>query len=144
MCGVACSVLPTLYILVMIGMHCLTCEYSWNTRGINSPQKLSLVFFVLRKYRPHIVCLQETHLTGSRVRALKRPWLAQSYHATHMTCSRGVSILLVKSLSAEIFQIETDPNRRFIVLTLQIASVTLTLVNVYIPPLPFSIDVLSK
>lgn len=36
-----------------------------------------------------------------------------------------------------------DPDGRFVVLTLQISYVTLTLVNIYIPP-PFSVEVLSK
>lgn len=116
---------------------------SWNTRGLNAPQKRSLVFSVLKKCHPHIICLQETHLTGSKVRALKRPWLSKLYHATHTNYSRGVSILLAKSLPAELISVKTDPEGRYIVLILRISTIIFTLVNVYVPP-PFSVEVLSK
>lgn len=75
---------------------------SWNTRGLNSPQKRSLVFSVLKKQCPHIICLQETHLVDSKTRSLKRPWLTQYFHATHKAYCRGVSVLLAKSLHAEV------------------------------------------
>lgn len=66
---------------------------------------------------------------NSSQRTLKRPWLANSFHATHKTYSRGVFILLTKSLPAEILHV-----KRFVILMLQIVSVIFTLVNVYIPP----------
>lgn len=56
---------------------------------------------------------------------------------------RGVCIILAISLAAEILQVNTDPDRRFIILILRIASVTFTLINISIPP-PFSVEVLSK
>lgn len=115
---------------------------SWNVRGLNSPHKQSLVFSYLKKYKPHIICLQETHLTGTMVWYLKRPWLATQYHATYSNYSQGVSILLARSLPAEILLVKTDPAGRFIILTLRIVSTIFTLVNIYVPP-PFSPDVLS-
>lgn len=59
----------------------------------------------------------------------KCPWLANSFYATHMTYSRGVFILLHKSLSAEILQDKTDPDRIFVIHTLRIVTVTFTLVS---------------
>lgn len=60
-----------------------------------------------------------------------------------MSYSREVSVPLVKFLSAEVLHVKTDPDRRFVILFLQIATVTFTLVNVYIPP-PFTPDILHK
>ena len=74
---------------------------SWNVRGLNSPHKRSLMFSYLKKYKPHFICLQETHLMAPTLKYLKRPWLASQYHATYSSFSRGVSILVAKALRAE-------------------------------------------
>lgn len=65
--------------------------------------------------------------------ALKKAWIARSVHATHTSYSRGVSVLLAKSLPVEIIQVKTDPEVRFIILSLQIGRTVLTLVNLYAP-----------
>lgn len=44
---------------------------SWNTRGLNSPTKRSLVFHFIKSYNPHICILQETHLMRGRILSLK-------------------------------------------------------------------------
>lgn len=82
-------------------------------------------------------------MVDSKTRSLKWPWLVQSFHATHTAYSRGVSVLLARSLRAEVVQIKADPEGRYVVLMIQISSVTITLVTVYVPP-PFSADVLVK
>lgn len=55
---------------------------SWNTQGLNSAIKRSLVFQYLQKAAPHICILLETHLTGSRVRAFVKvlDWVSLPFH----------------------------------------------------------------
>lgn len=65
---------------------------SWNTRGLNSTVKRSLVFQFIKKHNPHICVLQETHLIGSKTLSLKKPWVGHHYHSTYSNF-RGVSIL---------------------------------------------------
>lgn len=45
---------------------------SWNVRGMNSKVKRSLIFDFIKRYKPHITLLQEMHLQGSKVMALKK------------------------------------------------------------------------
>lgn len=106
---------------------------SRNVWGLGSPRKRSLVFFFLKKYKPHICCLQETNLTTHKHLALKKAWIAHSFHAYHTSYSRGVSTLLAKSLPAEILHVKTDPEGRFVLLSIQIGCSILNLVNPYIP-----------
>lgn len=56
---------------------------SWNTQGLNSPNKRSLVFQFIKSHNPHICVPQETHLIGSRTLSLKNPW-GHHYHSTNL------------------------------------------------------------
>ena len=64
---------------------------------------------MLKQCKPHIAFLQETHLDGSRVLALRRAWVQKSFHATYSTFARGVSILISKALPCTIHQVFSDP-----------------------------------
>lgn len=95
---------------------------SGNIRGLNSRLKRSLVFNYLRRYKPHIILLQETHLQGSRVLALKQANIMKVIHAEYSTYSRGVAILVIKKANAHILHIanahilhfKTDVKGRFV------------------------------
>lgn len=71
---------------------------SWNVRGLNNKFKRTLMFKYLNYHRPHILFLQETHLTGNKILALRRSRVQQAFHATYSGYARGVAILLNKSL----------------------------------------------
>lgn len=107
---------------------------SWNVRGLNNKFKRSLLFKYLNTHKPHILFLQETHLTGSKVLALRRAWVRQAFHATYSTYARGVAILINKSLPCKVVRVITDPGGRYIILLLEIHTVLWALVNVYLPP----------
>lgn len=107
---------------------------SWNVRaqGLNSKFKRSLLFNFLKRYHPHICILQETHLTGSRVLACKKPWVGSYYHSTY-SYSRGVTILVHKSVHFSLLDLHWDADGRYVVLHALCARLELVIVGVYIP-----------
>lgn len=109
---------------------------SWNVRGLNSKFKRALLFQYLKSHNPHILILQETHLLGSKLMALKRQWVQNAFHASYSTYARGVSVLVSKSLTCEIEAVHTDPQGKFVVVVAQIWHKRYIFVGVYIPP-PF-------
>lgn len=116
---------------------------SWNIRGLNNKVKRALMFKYLNNHRPHILFLQETHLLGNKILALRRPWVRQAFHATYSSYARGVAILLNKSLAYKVMHLHTDQEGRFIILLLEIRAVVYAFVNIYIPP-PFNQRILYK
>lgn len=107
---------------------------SWNVRGLNSKIKRSLVFNFLKKYNPHICLLQETHLVGGRTLALRKPWVGAYYHSTYSSYSRGVSVLIHKSLGFTLLDLHLDPDGRYIAIHAMCDRVELLIVGIYIPP----------
>uniref|UniRef100_A0A803JIB4 exodeoxyribonuclease III n=1 Tax=Xenopus tropicalis TaxID=8364 RepID=A0A803JIB4_XENTR len=107
---------------------------SWNVRGLNDKIKRSLVLDHLKKLGADVMLLQETHLIGQRVRALRRHWIHPTLHAEYSTYSRGVAILFRKASLPSIEKTISDTYGRFLILKLTIASVPLIIVNVYSPP----------
>lgn len=116
---------------------------SWNTRGLNSPIKRSLVFQFVKSYHPQICVFQETHLVGKRTFSLKKPWVGYHYHSTHSTFSRGVSILILKTLPFRLLDLALDPEGRFVVLHALLYNVPWVIVGLYLPP-PASLHVLNQ
>lgn len=98
---------------------------SWNVHGMNSKIKRSLVFDFIRRYKPHIVLLQETHLQGSKVMALKKANIMRVIHT-----SREVAILVTKKAAAQTIQVKSDPNGRYAILVCQMFGICLSLVCV--------------
>lgn len=82
---------------------------SWNVRILNRKFKRASVFQYLKQARPHAVLLQESHLDGSRILALRRPWIHKAFHATFSTFARGVSILISKSVPCTVHRVISDP-----------------------------------
>lgn len=83
---------------------------SWNTRGLNSPVKHSLVFQFLKIHAPHI-CI---HLVGSN------------------NFARGVSILVRTSLPFKLLHLVLDLDGQYAIMHAQIEFFETTLVGIYI------------
>lgn len=115
---------------------------SWNTRGMNSPTKRCLVFQFIKSYNPHICVLQETHLMGSRILSIKKPWVGYHYYSTHSNFARGVSVLL-KSLPFQLLDLAPDTDGRYVIIHAKIYSLTWTIVGLYLPP-PASLLLLNQ
>lgn len=63
--------------------------------------------------------------------------MQQAFHTTYSSYTRGVAILLSKSLVYKVIHVCSDPEGRFIILVLELGTMKYVFVNVYIPP-PFS------
>lgn len=115
---------------------------SWNVGGMGSPKKRIALFMHIRKYNPHVICLQETHLIPEKVSQLLKPWVQWSVHFTHSSYSRGVSLLVHRNFRWEVGQIQKDPKGRFIFIQACIDSLPYVLLGIYLPP-PSNLSILQ-
>lgn len=114
---------------------------SWNVRGLNHKLKRASVFQYLKHTRPHVVLLQETHLDGSRILSLRKPWIQRAFHSTYSTFARGLSILISKTIPCTIHQVISDTGGRYVAVVSDLCQKTIVLVNIYVPP-PFQAKML--
>lgn len=83
--------------------------------------------------------LVEIHVTGQLQLALKRPLIGWDYHATHTPYSRGISILIAKTVQFGIISVHVDPQGRFVFLHGTIYGKPYLILACYIP-LPYNSD----
>lgn len=114
---------------------------SWNVRGLGSKFKRALLFQYLKSQSPQLILLQETHLMGSKILTLKKPWIQRAVHATYSTYARGVSILIHKNFPCVIEEVCTDPQGKYVIVVFTLWSHRYIVINMYIPP-PFSPEIL--
>lgn len=87
--------------------------------------------------------LQENHLMGSKLLALKKPWVQKAYHATYSTFSRGVSMLISKSLPCTEKDVFSDPKGKYVLAVFLLWGQRYIVISVYVPP-PFAGTVLYR
>lgn len=143
-CGSSITLYPQVFwynsVWLLLELHFLLCDsidvklIAWDIKGLNDKVKRSLLFKYLKSRKPHILFLQETHLMGSKILALKKSWVKQGFHATYSLYARGVAFLLNKSLPYSIGQVITNPGEQYIILILDLHVQCWPLVSVYIPP----------
>lgn len=120
-----------------------TCRIiSWNVRGLNCKIKRALVFNYIKKFNPDVIILQETHLRGQKILALKRPWIGATYHSVYSNYARGVSVLVSKTLPFQLVDLHVDQSGRYVIVHAIIRGKHYVLGGVYIPP-PFQRNVLD-
>lgn len=72
---------------------------SYDRNGLNSPIKRKTLFGQLKKMQRSISFIQETHLSITEHRKLKREWVDQIYSASCQRGNkRGLAILFNKSI----------------------------------------------
>lgn len=106
---------------------------SWNCKGLNSPVKRSRVLHHLKHLQGKIIYLQETHFKPSVSPRIKCGWVGHSYFSSFNSKSRGVAILIHKSVSFECSHVTSDPGGRFLIVKGKIYDTPVLLVNVYAP-----------
>ena len=89
---------------------------SLNTRGISSYRKRRTMFTWLRKQKPDIVFLQETHSTEENQVFWKREWGAALFSSHGANNARGVAILIRNNFDCIVEESVSDTNERFIIL----------------------------
>ena len=107
---------------------------SWNVNGLGDRIKRRIVSQFLKRHSPDVVLLQETHLKGNTYRALDRGGYQIKAHAGFTSGSRGVGILIKKSLPFVIQATHTDMQGRYIAVTGMWAGQVLNILSIYVPP----------
>lgn len=83
---------------------------SWNIKGLGSPVKRTRVSAHLKCLKADLVFLQETHMHNKDQVRLKFPWVAEVFHSNFNSKSRGVAILVRKSVQFSSSKVISDPN----------------------------------
>ena len=116
---------------------------SWNVRGLREKVKQKKVFSLLKREKVDLALIQESHLNDSEHLKLTYGWVSQVYFSSFTTSSRGVAILVSKSLP---FRLETcikDKYGRFVIINGTLQGEEITIMNIYCPP-NYSPEFLTK
>lgn len=106
---------------------------TWNIRGGGSQAKRIKVFNHLDNLKADICLLQETHLSESDYTRFKPTQFSHLFSAHYNTKQRGVCILIRKNISFTHNTTITDPEGRFIIISISIDSTPVTIASVYGP-----------
>lgn len=87
---------------------------SWNVRGLGTASKWQAIFTSLTRFSPSIICLQETHLLSHTFHYLKKNQFRTQFHSTYTSYSRGVSILIAKTIDFQCRQVRKDSRGQYI------------------------------
>ena len=91
---------------------------SWNVKGLNSPVKRNKVLNYLKHLNTSIAFIQETHLRPADHLRIRKGWVGQLYHSGFQSKSRGVAILIHKSVTFSVSEVISDPNGQLGILLL--------------------------
>lgn len=114
-----------LAILLLLNFVCSLCFLSklvkgklisLNTRSISNFRKRRTIFTWLRKQKPDIVFLQETHSTRGNEVSWKREWGATLFCSHGANNARGVAILIRNNFDCTAEESNVESNGRFIIL----------------------------
>lgn len=106
---------------------------SWNVRAINKPAKRSKVFSHLKDHGAEIVYLQETHLMNKDHLKLSRGGFNQVFHSNFNSKSRGVAILIHRSIQFVETGTIKDKHGRYIIVVGKLYNMPVVLANIYAP-----------
>ena len=106
---------------------------SLNVRGIRNNQKRKLLFQFLVKQGTDIIFLQETFLTKDLEKSVQKDWNGTLFHSFGSSHSRGVLILLKESTHVPASLIHTSDDGRILIISTEIDSRRVILMNVYAP-----------
>lgn len=106
---------------------------TFNVKGLNSPIKRKRVYTYLKKLKADIVFLQETHLTASEHKKLKREWVGQVFASSFNSKARGTAILISRHIPFCVNNTISDPSGRFVLVQGHMHLESWTLLNIYAP-----------
>lgn len=106
---------------------------SWNVRGLRTNLKRGKVFSHLKSLSGDIIFMQETHIKHNEQWRLRCAWISQIYQSTFSSKARGVAILIRKNVPFEHISTISDPNGRYLIVSVRILSRHVTFLNIYAP-----------
>ena len=104
---------------------------SLNTRGMRDGIKRRRIFRYLKREKPDVCFLQETHSEKNHL--WESEWGGKGVFADGNTQSRGVAILFSNKISKNICDIVRDINGRYVLCSLKINNCTYCCANIYAP-----------
>lgn len=107
---------------------------TWNVRGLREKIKRSAALTFLKKQHADILVLVDTHVEGRLQMALRRPWVGWAFHSTYTSHARGVSVLVAKSVQFELIEVSTDPQGRYVFLSVKLYGEPFLILAFYVPP----------
>lgn len=106
---------------------------TWNVKGVNEPVKRGKMLSHIKSLKADVIFLQETHLKNDAHNKLRCRWVNQVYHSTFSAKARGVAILIKKGVPFRQTSTIADKNGRYILVTGEMHSTPITLLNIYGP-----------
>lgn len=68
--------------------------------------------------------------------ALKKPWVGWVYQAPHTNTSRGVAILIAKTVQFQLHSLQSDRQGQFLFIHATFSGLEVLLLAYYTPPIP--------
>ncbi len=103
--------------------------------GFGNNIKCGKVFSHLNSLKSDILFLQETHNIKNTEHILKPRWISHVYHPPFTSRAMGVAFLFCNSIPFLLKSKIIVSNGRFILISGQISSFPITLLNIYCPKL---------
>uniref|UniRef100_A0A8C5Q0C8 Reverse transcriptase domain-containing protein n=1 Tax=Leptobrachium leishanense TaxID=445787 RepID=A0A8C5Q0C8_9ANUR len=107
---------------------------TYNTKGLNIPEKRRRLFREARTLRASVLFLQETHFKrGSAPRLTHADYPTGYFSDFHGGKSRGVAILFSKEIPVTLEEVLADCEGRYLFVRCLIADTRYTLASIYLP-----------
>lgn len=106
---------------------------TFNVNGLNIPAKRRAIFKSIRDQKIDICCLQETHSSPGTTHLWQSEWGGRLIASSGRQNSRGVAILLSRSLQYQILQQVSDDEGRILLVHIDIQGILYTVGSLYAP-----------
>lgn len=104
-----------------------------NVRGLGAQDKRRDVIHYMKRMRCDVILLQYTHLTKEKIASFNSLWTGKAYHSCHTNNSRGVSILINRSLEHDVINEFTDSKGNYLILQCKIGTDSYLIGTIYGP-----------
>uniref|UniRef100_A0A8D0R1H2 exodeoxyribonuclease III n=1 Tax=Sus scrofa TaxID=9823 RepID=A0A8D0R1H2_PIG len=104
-----------------------------NVNGLNAPIKRHRVAEWIKRQKPSICCLQETHLRTKDTYRLKVKGWGKIFHANRHDRKAGVATLISDKIDFKTKDIKKDKEGHYLMIKGSIQGEDVTIVNIYAP-----------
>lgn len=88
-----------------------------NVKGVNNVVKRQKLLSFLKKEKCQLAYLQETHLSDLEHLKLQRSWVGQVFYSSYNSKSRGVAVLIHRSLPFTLVKSISDKEGRYVLMS---------------------------
>ena len=104
-----------------------------NVNGWNAPIKRRRVADWIKKQKPSICCIQETHLRAKDTYRLNVRGWEKIFHANGQDRKAGVAILISDKIDFKMKAIKKDKEGHYLMVKGSIQEEDITIINIYAP-----------